>query len=163
MRDMPVVAGCARDRNAGLSALLCEGGCRAGGVHGAERTAEDTCHGLPQMDEVGEVVMDAKKPFGGGVIMPHVVSPDVAGGEVQTPRIVQEFADLERGRIGEERERTLDRRFQERIEEFYAKALPLVQNRRIQVRQLQRMFGIGYRHACQIVLLLEERGIIDRL
>ena len=93
--------------------------------------------------------------------MPHVVSPEVTGGEVTTPRIVQEVVDLERGRVGEDRDAVRERRFQERIEEFYAKALPLVKNRRIGTRQLQQALGIGYRHACQIVLLLEERGIID--
>ena len=108
-------------------------------------------------------MMNAKKPFGGGVIMPHVVSPEVAGGEVVTPRIVQEesCADLERILAREERDSVCERRFQERIEEFYAKALPLVKNRRIESRQLQRAFGIGYRHACQIVRLLEERDIVD--
>ena len=109
--------------------------------------------------------MDAKKPFGGGVIMPHVVSPEVAGGEVSTPRIAQEeFGDdLERTLSREERDEVCERRFQERIEEFYDKALPLVKNRRIGTRQLQQALGIGYRHACQIVLLLEGRGVIDRM
>ena len=108
--------------------------------------------------------MDAKKPFGGGVIMPHVVTPEVAGGEVVTPPIVQEQsgADLERVLSREERDEVCERRFQERIEEFYDKALPLVKNRRIGTRQLQQALGIGYRHACQIVILLEGRGVIDR-
>ena len=109
--------------------------------------------------------MDAKKPFGGGVIMPHVVSPEVAGGEVVTPPIVQEesFVDPERTLTREERDEICERRFQKRIEEFYEKALPLVKNRRIGTRQLQQSLGIGYRHACQIVLLLEGRGVIDRM
>ena len=108
--------------------------------------------------------MDAKKPFGGGVIMPHVVTPEVAGCEVATPPIVQEQsgAELERVLSREERDEVCERRFQERIEEFYEKALPLVKNRRIGTRQLQQALGIGYRHACQIVLLLEGRGVIDR-
>ena len=106
--------------------------------------------------------MNAKKPFGGGVIMPHVVSPEVAGGEVVTPPIVQEdsLVDTERPLT---REEICERRFQKRIEEFYEKALPLVKNRRIGTRQLQQALGIGYRHACQLVLLLEGRGIIDRM
>ncbi len=97
--------------------------------------------------------------------MPHVVSPEVAGGEVSTPRIAQEeFGDdLERTLSREERDEVCERRFQERIEEFYDKALPLVKNRRIGTRQLQQALGIGYRHACQIVLLLEGRGVIDRM
>ena len=109
--------------------------------------------------------MKAKKPFGGGVIMPHVVSPEVAGGEVVTPLIVQEEfrVDLDRPLTREERDKLCDLRFQDRIEEFYNKALPLVKNRRIGTRQLQKEFGIGYRHACQLVLLLEGRGIIDRM
>ena len=68
-------------------------------MHGAERPGEDARHDLPKVVEVGETVMDAKKPFGGGVTMPHVVSPEVTGGEVTTPRIVQEVVDLERGRV----------------------------------------------------------------
>ena len=109
--------------------------------------------------------MDAKKPFGGGVIMPHVVSPEVAGGEVSTPRIVQEesSANFERTLSREERDEVCEQRFHERIEEFYDKALPLVKNRRIGTRQLQQALGIGYRHACQIVILLEGRGVIDRM
>ena len=57
MRDVPVVAGRARNRDAGLSALLREGGCRSGGVHGAERTAKDARDGLPEVGEVGEAVI----------------------------------------------------------------------------------------------------------
>ena len=100
-----------------------------------------------------------------GVIMPHVVSPEVAGGDVVAPRIVQgtSVTDMERILAREERERVLELRFQERLEEFYAKALPLVKNRRIVVRSLQRTLGIGYRQACQIVQLLEDRGVIDRM
>ena len=134
-------------------------------MHGAERAGKDTRNDLSQMVEMGETVMNAKKPFGGGVIMPHVVSPEVAGGEVVTPPIVQEesFVDPERTLTREERDEICERRFQKRIEEFYEKALPLVKNRRIGTRQLQQALGIGYRHACQLVLLLEGRGIIDRL
>ena len=57
MRDVPVVAGRARNRGAGLSAVLCEGWRRAGGVHGAERPAKDARHVLPKMGEVGDAVM----------------------------------------------------------------------------------------------------------
>ena len=57
VRDVPVVAGRARNRGAGLSAVLCEGWRRAGGVHGAERPAKDARHVLPKVVEVGEVVM----------------------------------------------------------------------------------------------------------
>ena len=34
-------------------------------------------------------------PFGGGVIMPHVVSPEIAGSEVNTPRIVPKMVNEE--------------------------------------------------------------------
>ncbi len=34
-------------------------------------------------------------PFGGGVIMPHVVSPEIVGDEVHTPRILHLHPDLE--------------------------------------------------------------------
>ena len=57
MCDMPVVAGSARDRDAGLPALLREGGCCTGSVHGAERADENARDGLPEVGEVGEVVM----------------------------------------------------------------------------------------------------------
>ena len=163
MRDLPVVAGYARHRNAGIPALLREGGCRAGGVHGAERADENARDDLPEVVEMGETVMGAKKPFGGGVIMPHVVSPEVAGSKVATPQIVQDVPDLERILAREERDEVRERRFQERIEDFYTNALPLVKNRRIGTRQLQQALGIGYRQACQIVLLLEERDIVDRM
>ena len=108
-----MVAGCARYRDAQLPAVLREGGGGVRTVHGAERAAKDARHDLPKMLEVGETVMDAKKPFGGGVIMPHVVSPEMTGGEVTTPKIVQEVVDLERGRVGEERDAVRERRFQE--------------------------------------------------
>ena len=165
MCDVPVVAGGARNRGAGLSAVLREGGGGSGAMHGVEWPGEDARHNLSTVVEMGETVMAAKKPFGGGVIMPHVVTPEVAGGEVSTPPIVQEQsgADLERVLSREEREDVLEWQFQKRIEEFYEKALPLVKNRRIGTRQLQQALGIGYRHACQIVILLEGRGIIDRM
>ena len=100
----------------------------------------------------------------GGVIMPHVVSPEATGGEATTPPIVPEASrvDLERTLAREERDALCELRFQKRIEEFYDKALPLVKNRRIETRQLQHALGIGYRHACQIIRLLEERGVIGR-
>ena len=133
-------------------------------MHGAERPVKDASNDLSKVVEMGETVMNAKKPFGGGVIMPHVVSPEVAGGEVITPPIVQEESLVEHERIlsREDRDEVYERRFQKRIEEFYEKALLLVKNRRIGTRQLQKELGIGYRHACQLVLLLEGRGIIDR-
>ncbi len=114
---------------------------------------------------MGEVMKDEELfSRSGGMIMPHVVSPEVAGGEVVTPPIIQEEScvDLDRPLTSEERDKLCDLRFQDRIEEFYDKALSLVKNRRIGTRQLQKEFGIGYRHACQLVLLLEGRGIIDR-
>lgn len=57
VRDVPVVAGRARNRGAGLSAVLCEGWRRSGGVHGAEWTNENARDGLPEVGEVGEAVI----------------------------------------------------------------------------------------------------------
>ena len=43
----------------------------------------------PMSKEIKETpIEESALPFGGGVIMPHVVSPEVTGGEVTTPRIV---------------------------------------------------------------------------
>ena len=96
----------------------------------------------------------------GGVIMPHVVSPEITGGEVTTPPIVLPDK-LEQSLAREERAANLERRFQEKIEERYAKALAGVKNRRISVSQIQRLLGIGYNHACQIHDMLSARGAID--
>ena len=59
------------------------------------------CHGIskyrvvmfvkenPMSKEIKETpIEESALPFGGGVIMPHVVSPEITGGEVATPRIV---------------------------------------------------------------------------
>ena len=56
MYDMSVVARDAHDRDAGLPALLCEGGCGTCSMHGAERTAEDARDDLPEVGEMGEAV-----------------------------------------------------------------------------------------------------------
>ena len=58
VRDMPVVAGRARDRDAQLPAFLCEGGRRTRGVHGAERPGEDAGHDLSEVEQVGEAVSE---------------------------------------------------------------------------------------------------------
>ena len=42
-----------------------------------------------------ESIEESNLPFGGGVIMPHVVSPEMTGGEVTTPRILHLHPDLE--------------------------------------------------------------------
>ena len=96
----------------------------------------------------------------GGIIMPHVVSPEITGGEVTTPPLFPQ-AKLEEALTREEREANLERRFQEKIEEHYAKALAGVKNRRISVSQIQRLLGIGYSHACQIHDMLSARGAIE--
>ena len=96
----------------------------------------------------------------GGIIMPHVVSPEITGGEVTAPPLFPQ-AKLEEALTREEREMNLEQRFQEKIEEHYAKALAGVKDRRISVRQIQRLLGIGYSHACQIHDMLSERGAID--
>ena len=79
-------------------------------MHGAEGPGQDARHDLSEVDEVGETVMAKPRksknsksnrktsdvgcpdaalaapfPFG-GVIMPHVVSPEIVGGDVVTPR-----------------------------------------------------------------------------
>lgn len=57
------------------------------------------CHGISKyrvvmfvkenpMSKEETPIEESALPFGGGVIMPHVVSPEIAGGEVTTPRIV---------------------------------------------------------------------------
>ena len=56
MRDVSVVAGYARNRDAGLPALLREGGCRPRSVHGAERPGEDASHDMSEVEQVGEAV-----------------------------------------------------------------------------------------------------------
>ena len=98
-----------------------------------------------------------------GMIMPHVVSPDVVGGEVTTPPILprSQVDQLDHALAREERASNLERQFQEKIESHYAKALAAVKDRKICVSQIQRILGIGYRHACQIHDLLSERGAID--
>ena len=116
------------------------------------------------MVQAGEVMKD-EELFGrsGGMIMPHVVSPEATGGEVTTPPILprSQIDQLDRALAREERKANLERLFQEKIEEHYAKALAAVKNRQISVRQIQRLLGIGYRHACQIHDMLLERGAID--
>ena len=99
----------------------------------------------------------------GGMIMPHVVSPEVTGGEVITPPILprSQMDQLDRALAREAREANLERQFQEKIEDHYAKALTAVKNRKISVGEIQRLLGIGYRHACQIHDMLTERGAID--
>ena len=98
----------------------------------------------------------------GGMIMPHVVSPEITGGEVITPPILpkSQIDQLDRALAREEREANLERQFQEKIENHYAKALAAVKNRRISVSQIQRLLGIGYAHACLIYDMLAERGAI---
>lgn len=51
-------------------------------------------------------IEESALPFGGGVIMPHVVSPEAAGGDVAVPRIVpkEATANLERILAREKRE-----------------------------------------------------------
>ncbi len=95
--------------------------------------------------------------------MPHVVSSEATGGEVTTPPILprSQTDQLDRALAREESEANLERLFQEKIEEHYAKALAAVKNRQISVRQIQRLLGIGYPHACQIHDMLLERGAID--
>ena len=63
MCDMPVVAGSARNRNAQLPALLCEGGRRPLSVHGAERPGEDASNDLSEVEQVGETVIANSRPF----------------------------------------------------------------------------------------------------
>ena len=48
----------------------------------------------------------------GGIIMPHVVSPEITGGEVTTPPIFP-HAKLEQSLTHEDREANLERHFQE--------------------------------------------------
>ena len=86
---MPVVAGRARNRNAQLPALLREGRRRPRSVHSAEWPDEDASHDLPEMEQVGETMKD-EELFSrrGGVMMPHVVSPEVAEGEETAPPVL---------------------------------------------------------------------------
>ena len=58
MRDVPVVAGRAGDRDAQLPALLCEGRGWTRSVYGAERPDEDARHDLSEVEHVGETVME---------------------------------------------------------------------------------------------------------
>ena len=51
-----MVARRARDRDAQLPALLCEGRGWTRAVCGAERPDEDACHDLSEVEFVGEVV-----------------------------------------------------------------------------------------------------------
>lgn len=59
VRDMPVVAGGARYRDAGLPAVLCEGRGGARAVHGLERPVTHARDRLSALGEVGEVVKEA--------------------------------------------------------------------------------------------------------
>ena len=116
------------------------------------------------MEQVGKTMKD-EELFSrtGGMIMPHVVSPEVTGGEVTTPPIFpgSQVDQLDRALAREERVANLERLFQEKIEDHYAKALAAVKNRKISARQIQRLLGIGYMHACQIHDMLTERGAIE--
>ena len=120
---------------------------------------------MSEVEFVGEV-MKTEELFdrgdGIGMIMPHVVSPEATGGEVITPPILpkSQIDQLDRALAREEREANLERQFQEKIENHYAKALAAVKNRRISVSQIQRLLGIGYAHACLIYDMLAERGAI---
>ena len=111
MRDVPVVAGRADGGVPQQPAVLRERRGKVRAVHGAEGPGQDARHDLSEVDEVGETVMAKPRksknsksnrktsdvgcpdaalatPFPlGGVIMPHVVSPEIAGGDVVTPRI----------------------------------------------------------------------------
>ncbi len=73
VRDVPMVAGRARNRNAQLPALLCEGRGWARSVHGAERPAKDARDYLSKMEQVGKTVKD-EELFSRhrGMMMPHV-------------------------------------------------------------------------------------------
>ena len=63
MCDVPVVAGGARNRGAGLSAVLREGGGGSGAMHGVERTAQDAGHDLPKVVKMGETLMSRRGHF----------------------------------------------------------------------------------------------------
>ena len=56
VRDVPVVARGARDRDAQLPALLRESRGWVRNVHGAQGAAKDACHDLSKVEFVGEVV-----------------------------------------------------------------------------------------------------------
>lgn len=56
MRDVPVVAGDAWCRGAGLPAVLREGRGGARAVHGLERSVAHARDRLPSLDEMGEAV-----------------------------------------------------------------------------------------------------------
>ena len=75
--------------------------------------------------------------------------------------LISQIDQLDRALAREEREANLERLFQEKIEDYYAKALATVKNRKINVIQIQRLLGIGYLHACHIHNMLTERGAID--
>ena len=78
-------------------------------MHGAQGPTKDARHDVSEVEHVGETVMaKTSKPKSskpnrrtsdvgcpeavpfphGGVIMPHVVSPEITGGEVTTPPIL---------------------------------------------------------------------------
>ena len=90
MRDVPVVAGIAYGGVPQQPAVLRERGCRAGAVHGAEGPGQDVRDDVSEVGEVGEAVKEEVELFSrrSGVIMPHVVSPEVTGGDVITPPII---------------------------------------------------------------------------
>ena len=54
-----MVAGRARNRDAQLPALLCEGRGRARSVHGAQGAAKDARHDLSEVEFVGETIIFA--------------------------------------------------------------------------------------------------------
>ena len=82
-------------------------------MHGAEWPSEDASNDLFEVEPVGEAVKDEELfSRSGGMIMPHVVSPEVTGGEVTTPPIVPPDK-LEQPLAREERSANLERRFQE--------------------------------------------------
>ncbi len=58
VRDMPVVAGGAQNRDAQLPAFLREGRCIPRAVHGAERPGEDASHDMSEVEQVGEAVSE---------------------------------------------------------------------------------------------------------
>ena len=56
MRDVSVVAGRARNRDAGQPAVLREGCGRACAMHGIGQPAQDARHGVPSLVQVGAAV-----------------------------------------------------------------------------------------------------------
>lgn len=66
---------------------------------------------MSEVEPVGEAVKDEELfSRSGGMIMPHVVSPEVTGGEVTTPPILpkSQIDQLGRALAREEREANLD-------------------------------------------------------